>query len=156
MDQEAFRQWRDINPNTCPYEHGILTNRCHCPLSKRLCVGEREAVECTSPEALSLCQSFLDTLRTKARFALKRQTEQAALPQITKVRLQIGGLHGLQRICHPDARLPMLITDIHGLIEASLNQYPDLDSLPWSLIIQEIANYRDSKKRQRRKQDDRE
>lgn len=150
MDQEAFRQWHDVNPCTCPYGHGILTNRCHCTLAKRLCIGEREAIECQSPEALSLCQNFLDTLRDKARFALKRQSEHSPLPHITKLRLQIGGLYGLQRICHPETTLPRLITDIHGLLETSLSQYPDIESLPWTLIIQEVANYQDDKRRTRR------
>lgn len=146
MDQEAFRRWHDINPCSCPYEHTILTNRCHCPLAKRLCVGEREAVECQSPKALSLCQTFLDTLRDKARFALKGHNELHPLPHITQIRLQVGGLHGLQRISHPDSRLPRLITDIHGLLNTSLEHYPGIDDLPWTLIIHELANYQDERK----------
>jgi hypothetical protein len=154
MDQEAFRHWRDLNPCTCPFEHAILTNRCHCPLAKRLCIGEREAIECQSPEALSLCEHFLATLKNKARFTLKRpsthQDTQGPLPQIKGVHLQVGGLRGLQRIRHPDTDLPRLITDIHGLIKASLAAYSSLDELPWTLIIHEVANYQDDKRRSRR------
>ena len=140
MDNEVFRRtYRDINERFCPFEKGILTNNCACSRARRFCIAEREGVHCNSDEAQSRCIELLELMRQKARFALKSTEERSALPHAKAMRVQVGGLRGLHAAVQPDEAVPVKIPDINGIVEAAIARFGDLASVPFQLVIQQIA-----------------
>jgi hypothetical protein len=143
MDNELFRRtYRDINERFCPFEKGILTNNCECSRARRFCIAEREGVHCNSDDAQSRCIELLELMRQRARFALKSTEERSALPHAKAMRVQVGGLRGLHAAVHPDEPVPKKIPDINGIVEAAIARFGDLSSLPFQLVIQQIAAYK--------------
>ena len=143
MDNELFRRtYRDINERFCPFEKGILTNNCACSRARRFCIAEREGVHCNSDEAQSRCIELLELMRQKARFALKSTEERSALPHAKAMRVQVGGLRGLHAAVQPDEAVPVKIPDINGIVEAAIARFGDLASVPFQLVIQQIAAYK--------------
>jgi hypothetical protein len=152
MDQDAFRKtYQEVNECFCVYEKSVLTNRCHCPLAQRFCIAEREGVECQSEQAQEQCFTFLDRLRDKARFALKTRSEHSPLPHGKAVRLQVGGLRGLHHLRYPDEQTPVIIGNIHNLVDSCIKQYGSVNALPFQQIIKQVADYREPRRSTRRK-----
>ena len=143
MDNEIFRDtYSAINERFCPFEKSILTNNCGCSRAKRFCIAEREGVQCTVDECQTRCIDLLELLRSHARFALKTVASQAALPHAKAMRVQVGGLRGIQAALTPDAEVPKQIKDIDAVIDAAVAEFGSLGALPYQTIVQQITAYR--------------
>lgn len=153
MDQDAYRKtYQQVNERYCAFEKGILTNQCGCSEVEKLCIAEREAAHCKSDQAQKYCIRFLDLLKEHARFALRIHSEGEALPHAKAIRLQIGGLRGLQAALAGDLPQEPVISDVTGLINRSIEKYRSLEQLPFSNIMQQVAAY-EGRKRTRPKRD---
>jgi len=142
MDQEMFRQaYQAINECFCPYEKTILTGNGDCARAERFCIAEREGVRCGTAAAQARCLAFLALTRQKARFALKATDQRTALPHAKAMRVQVGGLRGLQAALTPDEPVPAHIADIAGLLSRALARFGDLAEVPFQIVIQRIAAF---------------
>jgi hypothetical protein len=143
VDSEAFRStYRAINERFCPYEKAILTNQCACSLARKFCIAEREGVQCSSDSAQADCLELLERLRQQARFALKLTDTRGALPHAKAMRIQVGGLRGIQSSLTPDDPAPLFIADIRAMVEAAIERFGALERLPFDHIMQQVAAYR--------------
>jgi hypothetical protein len=102
MDQDAFREtYREVNENFCAFEKSVLINQCNCSKAERFCIAEREGVHCLSEEGQARCLDALSILRDHATFALRELTE-GKLPHGKAMRVQIGGMRGLNKLLNGD------------------------------------------------------
>jgi hypothetical protein len=147
MDNDAFRDtYRAVNTRACVFEKTILTNNGACSLAQKFCIAEREGVHCGADAALADCSELLTTLRRQARFTLKTIAADAtpgadALPHAKAMRIQVGGLRGLQAALTPDQPVPVRIADIRDTVRTALARFGGLDALPFQDIIKQIAAY---------------
>jgi len=148
VDQDAFRStYRAVNERFCVYEKAILTNNCACSLAHKFCIAEREGVQCGSDAAQAACTEFLELLRRQARFALKSTDDRTALPHAKAMRIQVGGLRGIEAVLHPEEPVPTRIEDIRGTIESAIAAFGSLDRLPFQEIIKQVSAYQGRKRR---------
>ena len=143
MDQDAFRDtYNAVNERRCPYEKSILTGNCACSRAKRFCIAEREGVCCDADDAQARCLAYLEQLRAQARFALKTTGGHAALPHAKAMRIQVGGLRGVQATLEPEGANHPHIDDIDGLLHTAIARFGGLAELPYQRIIQAVAAYK--------------
>lgn len=151
MDEGAYRNtYQEVNPTQCVYERSILTNQCRCSQGEKFCLAEREAARCNNPGAQQQCSALLDLLFQQARFALKSFEDRNNMPYNKVVRIQVGGLRGLQHALQPDEPHEGLIDDVHDLIQRAKAQFGGLEQLPFSQIMQQIASYQTRTRSRRR------
>ncbi|MBK1716874.1 hypothetical protein [Thiocystis violacea] len=151
MDNDAFREtYRAVNELFCPYEKSLLTNNAGCSLARKFCIAEREGVQCGSAAAQSTCLELLDLLRRQARFALKSTDASAALPHAKAMRIQVGGLRGIQASLTPDEPVPGFIEDINATVSEAVSRFGALEDLPFAAILREIATFRGRRRTDRR------
>lgn len=151
MDQEMFRQaYQAINERFCPYEKTLLTRNGDCSRAERFCIAEREGVRCNDDAAQARCEAFLALARQNARFALKATDQRTALPHAKAMRVQVGGLRGLQVALTPDRPAPVHIPDIDRLLAEASARFGDLATAPFQPIIQQIAAFQGRKRSGRR------
>ncbi len=142
MDQDAFRKtYREVNEVYCAFEKSVLTNECRCSQAERFCIAEREGVHCRSPERQTRCLHWLELLREQARFALRSDEERRLLPHGKAIRLQVGGMRGLQRVLDNtgDERPP--VDDIDGTLSVAESRFGTLEAAPFSEIMRAVAAY---------------
>jgi hypothetical protein len=150
MDQDAFREtYREVNENFCAFEKSVLINQCNCSKAERFCIAEREGVHCLSEEGQARCLDALSILRDHATFALRELTE-GKLPHGKAMRVQIGGMRGLNKLLNGnDTQAP----DVDAILQAAIQRWGSLEQLPFSEIMPSIAAYK-GKTRARRRQKD--
>jgi hypothetical protein len=80
-------------------------------------------------------------LRHNAAFALKLTHVDAVLPHAKHVKMQCGGLLGLQAALWPERDGEALVEDIRGLVLEAQERFGGLQDLPYSEVVRGIAGY---------------
>lgn len=151
MDQDAFRRtYREVNAVYCAFEKSVLTNECACQRAERFCIAEREGVHCTSEPGQARCLRWLELLRDQARFALRTEEERRLLPHGKAIRLQVGGMRGLQQLLDTGDE-PLVVGNVDGLLAEAEERFGALERLPFSAIMRAVAAYQVRKRSKRRR-----
>jgi hypothetical protein len=144
MDESAFRDARNsVNPQPCAFEKALLARCCQCGLAQRMNIGEREAVGCTDAAQRQTCLALRGQLQQNAAFALKLTHTQEPLPHVKEMKIQCGGLRGLQKVLSGGAEAGEGSDGmgVSALVRLALERYITLDRLPYSEIMQTVAAF---------------
>ncbi len=90
-------------------------------------------------ESKEKCNLFLTTLREQARFSLKQTKIDGPLPHKKEIKIQVGGLLGLQRLIEQTD--DKNISDIIALLKNTTSKYKSIENFPYDDIIQSIVNF---------------
>ncbi len=138
-----------INERRCVFEKAINARRCACKQSARFCLADREGVACKSEAGNEMCTRLLDTLRRNARFSLHLTHADGPLPHAKEIRVQVGGLLGLQQLIDPDSGPHHRVDNIYSLTKAAFARYEHLQGLPLDQIMQAIVSFQGRRKSSR-------
>jgi len=148
-EQEYKNTYQTVNKRRCVYEKAINSRRCGCARCHRFNLADREGVACKSATGNALCTEFLNTLRSKARFSLHLTHSDKPLPHAKEIRVQTGGLLGLQELLDPGKADSTNAENIIGMLDTAIQRYERLQNLPYNIIIQGVVSFEGRKKRQR-------
>lgn len=148
MEEHEYRNtYNSVNERRCVFEKTINSRRCSCAKSLRFHLADREGIACKSASGNALCSELLNTMRSKARFALHLTSADAPLPHAKEIKVQTGGLLGLQGLLYPDRAQAAEIGNVIGLIDLAIQQYGRLQDLPYAVIVQAIVRFEGRRKR---------
>jgi hypothetical protein len=141
MEEDEYRSiYHAINQQRCVFEKTILSRRSNCQYALRFNLADREGVACENNAAAEVCQATLQHMRDKALFALKLTRLDGPLPHAKEIKVQTGGLYGLQLLLgQGDNTSP--IADISALLKSALTRYADIKSLPYEEIARSIVQF---------------
>ncbi|MEO8332288.1 MAG: hypothetical protein ABI479_07625 [Gallionella sp.] len=138
MDETAYRQALTASiTRHCPFEKSVLTHCAACSKAEKHNIAEREVVACSSVEAHQRCIELRDLLRHNFTFALGKSHIDGPLPHAQEMRMQCGGLRGLQFALGGNDQ----VIDVAELLIAAQQRYGELADLPYSLIVQRANSH---------------
>lgn len=141
MEEREFRQtYHELNERPCVFEKAILLNRGGCSRCRRVYLAEREGAACMSLADHLQCAAVSEALHHNARFALRLPKGDETLPHAKEVKVQCGGLLGLQQALDPEAAAEY-VADIHQLLSQALARHGDLEQLPYQQAVRRIVHY---------------
>jgi hypothetical protein len=141
VEENEFRTtYRDINQRRCIFEKAILSRCCACICSTRFYLADREGIACDSSHGHERCSRLIKLLRENARFALKITALEGELPHAKEIKVQRGGLLGLQLLLHP-ARDTDTVDDVAGLTTFAEQTFGSLQQLPFPEIVKSIVSF---------------
>lgn len=142
MDENEFLTTESsVNAQPCAFSKAILRRCCGCSHSQKLFIAEREVVACLSPGAWQRCRELLDLIRQNALFALRLTQIEGSLPHGKEIKVQCGGLQGLNHLLHPEPTGKPAVTDIHGLINEAVTRIGSLQAIPYSELVKAISRF---------------
>jgi len=165
MDESAFRTARAaMTPLPCAFEKAVLAAACACSLAVRRNIAERESVACSSAAAREQCAELCALLRHKSAFALKLAHVQGPLPHAKEMKVECGGLLGVQKAAagrvRADAHRPRqrdpsadtaaatpAIADVHSLVRDCVEKFGGLAKLPYAVIVQSVVAFQIRRRR---------
>lgn len=151
MDESEYKNtYRQIASVACAFEKALTNNQAKCSYARHFCLADREGYACTSESCASTCRDFLQNMRENSKFSLKLKAVGKALPHNMEIRVQAGGLLGLQRVLAGDSEAAA-VADIHGLMDAAIDCYGSLRELPYTDLVQSVAQFQGRKRRQRQR-----
>lgn len=170
MDEDQYRSaYREMNPTRCYFEKLLLLRYGQCEQAEKLLLAEREAFACKDAIAQQQCRRLLDNLRANARFALQITQANSPLPHAKEIKVQVGGIYGLQQLLadttilsDEDARFGEQaqerapIENVHGTINETVAKYQSLDKISYNEVVKSIINFKlpERKRRSKHKRSD--
>ncbi|MGB5717314.1 MAG: hypothetical protein WBN81_09495, partial [Gammaproteobacteria bacterium] len=82
-----------------------------------------------------------------ARFALHLTSADGPLPHAKEIKVQTGGLLGLQGLIKPERAADANVENAIGLIDAAIEKYGRIGNLPYDIIVQAIVKFEGRRKR---------
>lgn len=141
VEEDQYRSTYDsVNNRRCIFEKCVLTRRCHCSCSARFYLADREGIACNAGPANVRCQQLLQLMRNNARFALKLTGKEDPLPHAKEIRVQNGGLLGLQGILQPESPRDTVV-DIAALTTEGIKTFGSIAEFPYPEIIKSITRF---------------
>jgi hypothetical protein len=137
-NEDAYRDARkSVNPTPCAFEKGVLARCVACSKAEKHLLAERETVNCSDADAQARCTELKTLLRSHSAFALRIPRIGSQLPHAKELKIQCGGLKGLQTTVNGADG----VEDVFALIESALSAHGALDAFPFSEIVQGVVHF---------------
>ena len=137
-NEDAYRDARkSVNPTPCAFEKGVLARCIACSKAEKHLLAERETVNCGDAAAQARCLELKTLLRGQSAFALKIPRVGAQLPHAKELKMQCGGLKGLQTAMAGTNE----VEDAFALIESAMSVHKTLENFPYSDIVQSVVHF---------------
>lgn len=159
-EKEYASTYNDLTSVRCVFEKALTNHRAKCQLAKHFCLADREGYSCEDSAASLKCKEVLETLRKKSAFVLKLHDVDGPLPHNMEIRVQVGGITGLEKLLALDARETSaretscssktninIIGNIHAVVKSVIKKYGSLEDLPYSEVIQSVVQFQGRRRR---------
>lgn len=147
MEEQQYKDtYNAVNERRCVFEKTINSRRSACSKSVRFHLADREGISCKSASGNALCTELLARMRSNARFALHLTHADGPLPHAKEIRVQTGGLLGLQGLIHTYLEDRENVEDIITTLDIALQRYTSLEQLPYDIIVQGIVKFEGRRK----------
>ena len=148
MDEDEYRKtYQQINETRCIFEKALCSLRCACSKSKPFRLADRTCYGCHSPTDQKQCVALLTHLRNQTRFVFKINEIDGPLPHNKEIRVQNGGLLGLQKLLDIEQEK---VADVQAVISHATEKFGSIDQLPFDVLMQSIMAYKTRPKKQRK------
>lgn len=145
LNESAYKATYDEKVRlSCPFEKAILSRCADCDQARKFNIAEREAVACEAAVEREKCVTLHGLLHQNASFVLKLIHPGEPLPHAKEVKVQCGGLLGVQRLFDPEA---VLVENIHALAIETQRRYGSMRDVPYQEVVKEIAVYEGRRRR---------
>ena len=140
MDEEEVRRaYAGLIADKCPFEKAILCRHGGCSRAAKVNLAEREAIDCQDRDGLKRCRGFIQSLTAQAHFALGRPELPTMLPHAQAIRIQVGGLTGINQALGNQLTA---LEDIDGLLDQAQQAYGDLDHWPYDRVMRGVVSFK--------------
>jgi hypothetical protein len=148
MEEDEYRStYAAVNARRCVLEKALNTRTVTCSHSERFYLADREGVGCKSDAAQRRCQDLLNRMREGARFALQMTHIGGPLPHNKEIKVQAGGLQGLQALLHPERENAEQVEDVFGLLNAAEQRYGGVADFPYQDMVKHITRFQGRSRR---------
>lgn len=148
MEEDEYRStYAAVNERRCVLEKALNSRTVACSHAERFCLADREAVGCKSDPAQRRCQELLVRMRESARFALQMTHIGGPLPHNKEIKVQVGGLQGLQALLDPQRTQDACVDDVYGLVNAAEQRFGPPVDFPYQEMIKHITRFQSRSRR---------
>jgi len=145
MDEDEYRKtYQQINETRCIFEKALCSLYCACSKSKPFRLADRTCYGCHSPADQQQCVALLEHLRNQTKFVFKLNDIDGPLPHNKEIRVQNGGLSGLQKMIGVKAEK---VADVQAVVSQAINEFGSIDKLPYDLLMQSVMAFKARPKR---------
>jgi hypothetical protein len=134
----------------CPFMTPIISKDFACSLGQAVTVRNTPQVHCRDPQALAVCQALHERLKAAGLTAFDMEDDLTSTPHNVYLKIQYGGLLGLQA----DSGLPVPvageIADVHALVDHVTVQGSGLDAIDYAALAGRMTDYKPKRRRDRR------
>jgi hypothetical protein len=123
----------------CPFSGTLVSELFACSMAMTVVRRGGPEVACTSDTGHARCESLFQQMKRAALPAFGVEDDLLTMPHSVLLKIQHGGLLGLQRIL--DETTATTVADIHGLCERALRRYQEAARVPYQSFVQDMTTY---------------
>lgn len=132
----------------CPFSAPVVKQDFACQHAQEIIRRGGSEIACQQADAHGVCMALHGAIKASALQAMELEDDLLSLPHNVLVKIQYGGLIGLQQLTsdsHPDDT----IDDIASLVSSVMNRFVTLDNIPLDAVNQTIINYKTQRRRKK-------
>ena len=129
----------------CAFNSTLLGKQFGCARAKAIVRRGGPDVACSSESAHSRCERLFQHLKQAALPAFGVEDNLLSMPHSVLMKIQFGGLLGLQRLVEPAAGAE--VKDIEALLTRTLEKYTDLAAVEYSALAADMTAYQLKRRR---------
>jgi hypothetical protein len=131
----------------CPFSAPLITRQFGCAHAQEVVHRGGTEINCTAAAAQSRCDQLFQHMKQAALPAFGVEDDLLSMPHSVLVKVQYGGLLGLQRLLRAEPQVGERVDDIHALVaEASLRFG---DAVPCGSLVDDITAFKPRARRGR-------
>lgn len=125
----------------CAFSNTLVTNQFGCARGEPVARRGGPDVACTSEPAHQRCEQLFQRMKAEALPAFGVEDDLLTMPHSVLVKIQHGGLLGLQRLLGGDAAASR-VPDVGALVESALARYPSVAAIPCAELVESMTAYK--------------
>ena len=131
----------------CPFGATLVKRDFGCKYAKEIIRRGGAEIACMQSDAHAKCCALHGVIKTSFLQAMDLEDDLLTVPHNVLVKIQYGGLHGLQALESEDSQLETGIDDISLLVSNVTEKFHALESLPVDAINKVINEYKTQRRR---------
>jgi len=136
-----------MDEHKCPFSAPLITRQFGCAHAQEVIHRGGAEINCTDAAAHARCELLFQRLKAAALPAFGVEDDLLSMPHSVLVKIQYGGLLGLQRVLRVAAQVAERVEDVQALVaEASLRFG---DEIPCAPLVDDITAFKPRARRGR-------
>jgi hypothetical protein len=133
----------------CPFSATLARNDFSCNRAMQVIRRGGAEFACQSDTAHTRCRQLFEHCKQAALPEFGVEDDLTLMPQSILVKIQFGGLLGIQRITPGQTSAGNRIDDIDALLAAAISHFSSLESIPYDQLIDDISAWKLPRRRRR-------
>jgi hypothetical protein len=126
----------------CAFKAALMIGGFGCRNAMPVTRREGPDVVCHSEDARRRCSELLTHLKAAALPAFGVADDLLSMPHGVMVKIQCGGLLGLNRLLIPGSPVGASIEDVAALVDRALDSHGDVGKLPYESLVQDMVSHK--------------
>ena len=136
-----------MEEHKCAFSNTLVTSQFGCEKGMQVTRRGGPDVACTAAEAHQQCEKLLQRMKQAALPAFGVEDDLLSMPHSVLVKIQFGGLLGLQRLQGNGMGGSAVVKNIHGLVDQAVGKHGGLDAIPCQAFVEDMTSYKLKRRR---------
>ncbi len=124
----------------CAFSNTLITNQFGCEKGAQVVRRGGPDIACTSDVAHQRCEKLFQKMKAAALPAFGVEDDLLSMPHSVLVKIQLGGLLGLQRFLNSGAVGSAEVKNVHLLVNQAVEKYDNLDVVPYPALVEDMIS----------------
>ena len=136
-----------MEEHKCAFSSTLVTNQFGCEKAEQVTRRGGPDIVCASDEAHQRCENLFQRMKQTALPAFGVEDDLLSMPHSVLVKVQFGGLLGLQRLQGDSTNESAVVKNIHGLVGQAIGKHGGLDAIPCQAFVEDMTSYKLKRRR---------
>ena len=136
-----------MEEHKCAFSNTLVTNQFGCEKGAQVTRRGGPDVVCASDEAHQQCEKLFQRMKQTALPAFGVEDDLLSMPHSVQMKIQFGGLLGLQRLQDKGTDESTVVKNIHGLVGQAIGKHGGLDAIPCQTFVEDMTSYKLKRRR---------
>ena len=136
-----------MEEHKCAFSNTLVTNQFGCEKGAQVTRRGGPDVVCASDEAHQQCKKLFQRMKQTALPAFGVEDDLLSMPHSVQMKIQFGGLLGLQRLQDKGTDESTVVKNIHGLVGQAIGKHGGLDAIPCQAFVKDMTSYKLKRRR---------
>ena len=131
----------------CPFSAPLVKKDFACSNAQEIIRRGGAEIACQQLAAHSVCCSLHNVIKVSSLAAMDLQDDLLTLPHNVLVKIQYGGLLGLQNLLAAEPQQNDRVADVAALVASASAKFSSVQNIPLESINETISNYKVQRRR---------
>jgi len=138
-----------MEEHKCPFSAPLITRQFGCAYAQEVIHRGGAEINCTDAAAHARCDLLFQRMKAAALPAFGVEDDLLSMPHSVLVKIQYGGLLGLQRLLRATPQVGERIEDVQALVTEATARFGGASEIPCAPLIDDITAFKPRARRGR-------